>query len=88
MNTHQARAYGIFSSSENPDELAATVKGIILTAGSLIIFFAAAKGVTITNVQVTEWASSIGASVGTLWAAYGVIRRAVIWLITKFHTHS
>ncbi len=80
------KRFGAFSSSENPDQLASTVKGFILGISVIIIFAVQALfHITWTADNVADLATSIGTIVSSLWIAYGLIKKGVIWLIDKFH---
>lgn len=86
----QERKFGALSSSENPQALADTVKGVIITASSAIIFFAALKGITVTQAGVEAFAQQIGTTVsavtfavGTVWTTYGLLKKLVVKIFAR-----
>ena len=72
------RKFGVFSSSENPEQLALTVKGIIVSLASLIVLVAAGLGFPVSVEQVAVLAGSIGTAVGAIATLSGLIRKIVI----------
>lgn len=72
------KKYGALSSSQNPDEIANKVKGAILLASSVVIFFASkAFGLTLTAGDVTQLATEVGGVAGAVWMIYGVVLHLV-----------
>jgi hypothetical protein len=83
----ETRKYGSFSSSENPQELAKTVEGIIVGLSSIIIFIASLKGISVGQDQVLAFAQQAGVTVGAFGTAiggviflFGVIRKIIVKL--------
>lgn len=81
MNT--TKKFGSFSSSEDPQKLAATVTGAIIGCSSLIIFGLGRLGLPVSVEQVTTYAGVLGTAVGAIWTLYGLIRKAVIAFATR-----
>jgi len=78
----QNRRFGALSSSENPEQLGSTVKGIILGLSVFIIWGAQASfGIELTPENVQEMATDIGAIVSATWLAYGLVKKVVITMI-------
>src|SRR5688572_9052155 len=78
----QKQRFGAPSSSEDPQKLGGTVKGLIIGASVLIIWTAHQLGFEITSEEVTQLAIGIGAAISTnldpLWApqeARGALER-------------
>ena len=72
------KRFGALSSSENPEALAATIKGLILGFSSLIILLGGYFGVAIAQEQILEVASQIGVVAGGVWFLYGLIRKIIV----------
>lgn len=67
-------------SSQDPTEIANKVKGCILAASSLIIFFAAQLfHIQLGANDVITLASEIGTLAGAIWAIYGCVLHLVTW---------
>lgn len=88
MNTE--KRFGAFSSSEDPQKLADTVKGAIISISSVIIFIGAWKGITVDQAGIEAFAQQIGTTVsavtfavGTVWTTYGLIKKGVMKLVEK-----
>ncbi len=72
--------YGAITSSQNPDEIATRVKGVILALSSIIILVAgAAFHITLSANDVVSLASEAGAVAGAIVTLYG----AGMWLMAK-----
>lgn len=84
MNTTYKR-FGAFSSSENPDALADTVKGVILGASTLIILLAHLLGLNIGTAEITNFAIGAGSAASSLWIAYGLIKKGIVWILDTYH---
>lgn len=74
------KKFGALSSSADPSQLSATVSGLILTLGAVIIGVLGYFGVPFTDTQVGELASNAGMAAGALWALYGIIRKIILGL--------
>lgn len=74
---------GIFASSEDPQKLADTVKGILVGLSGLIILVAGYFDVPLTQAQVVEVAGQFGAAIGILWTLYGLIKKLFIKTVVK-----
>lgn len=75
------KKFGSWSSSQNPEELANRVKGIVVASSSIIIFIVARIfHVTWTPNDVLSLATEAGTVVGAIWTLYGV----GLAIITKF----
>lgn len=78
------KKYGALTSSSNPEELADTVKGLILSFSVVIIygvkyFF----NIDIGSGQVTEFAVVMGGAIGALWTLYGLLKKIVVAVSEK-----
>lgn len=72
------KKFGFFSSSEDPEKLGNTAKGLIIGCATLIIFGANQLGYDVTSEQVTEVAIQVGTVISTLWTLYGIIKKIVV----------
>ena len=80
IETNKPR-YGALSSSQNSEELANRVKGIVLALSSVLIWLGTEVfGVSLTAQDITGLATSLGGMAGGIWAIYGTI----LWLVAKF----
>ena len=77
------KRFGALSSSENPEKLAATVKGLILAFSSLIILLGGHFGIPIVQEQIVEFATQIGIVAGGVWFLFGLVRKLVVMLSNK-----
>ena len=67
------RKFGAITSSQNPDEIANTVKGVILAFSSIIILLASQFfHIQLTANDVLSLASEAGSVAGAIWLLYGV----------------
>lgn len=67
-------------SSQDPEQVANKVKGIILLSSSAIIFFAAQFfHLQLTAADIITLSTEIGGIAGTLWTIYGIILHIVTW---------
>ena len=78
------------TSSVDVNELALTVKGLILGASSGIIFLASLKGITIlpTDVQtfalnISTMVSGAGIVISSIATTYGLLRKVIVHPITN-----
>ena len=75
------RKFGALTSSQNPEELANRVKGIILGLSGLIIFLGSQFfGIELKPEDVMELATQLSVIAGAVWAIYG----AGLALVAKF----
>lgn len=88
MNTE--KRFGSFSSSEDPQKLADTVKGAIISISSILIFIGAYKGITVDQAGVEAFAQQIGTTVsavttaiGLVWTTYGLLKKGLMKLVEK-----
>lgn len=80
------KRFGAFSSSENPEQLGSTVKGFILGASILVIWFMQhVFHVSWTPENVNQLATEMGTLVTSMWIAYGILKKGSIWLIDKWY---
>lgn len=84
-----SRRFGAFSSSENPEQLAARVKAIIL-ASSTLITWAVARffNITLTPSDIMSLATDAGTLTASIWFVYGLLKQWTIWAIDKWHTRT
>lgn len=77
------RLYGALQSSQDPTEVANKVKGAILMASSVIIFFAAhVFNITLTGNDVITLATDLSGVAGAVWMIYGCILHLVTFIGT------
>lgn len=75
---------GILSSSENPQKLADTVKGLIIGSSALIIYIAHLFGVELITEQISEFAIVLSTSAASILTIYGLVKKIVIAITKKF----
>jgi hypothetical protein len=78
------RKFGALSSSEDPQKLADTVKGIIIGASTLIIFIAQQMGFEIASETITQMAVVLGAAISSVWTLYGIVKKIVIAVRARY----
>lgn len=67
------RKFGAITSSQNPEEIANSVKGFILALSSIIILLAGQFfHITLTANDIISLASEAGSVAGAVWLLYGV----------------
>ena len=77
------KKFGVLSSSQNPEQIANKVKGIVLLGSSIIIFLVGKFfGISLTPNEMTEIATALGAIAGAIWGVYGIILH-LIALVTE-----
>lgn len=75
---------GIIASSQNPEEVANTVKGIVLALSSIIILIAAnVFHFHMTASDVAGLATELGMAAGAMWTMYGLIMKIVVFFGKK-----
>jgi len=77
------RKFGAFSSSEDPEKLANTVKGAVLSFSAIILMIAQYFDIPLTDLDIVTFASQLGLAVGSLWAMYGVLLKVVAYFTKK-----
>ena len=75
--------YGKFSSSTNPEEVASTVRGFIVSIASIILMVAPLAGLSLTLEQITTVGGQLGLAAGAIWTLYGLIMKAVVYFTKK-----
>ena len=79
MGNETHRKYGALSSSSNPQEIANTVKGVIVALSSVIIFIAASVfNITLNASDVLGIAADIGIGAGAIWTIYGLLMKLIV----------
>jgi hypothetical protein len=68
----------LFNSSTDPEQLSATVSGLILSCSALIVFGAAHFSIVLGDAQVSALATEVGLAAGTLWTLFGIVRKIVM----------
>lgn len=87
MNTTY-RKFGVLSSSEDPQKLGDTVKGIILGLGSVLILSLHFVGIDVGSAEVSQFAVNAGLAVSSIWTAYGLIKKAIVWVQSAWANRS
>lgn len=79
MNT--TPKFGALTSSQNPEELATRVKGIVLAMSSILIFVAGQFfHVTLTANDILSLSTELGSIAGAIMTLYG----AGLWVVSYF----
>lgn len=74
------KKYGAFTSSQDPTQIANTVKGVVLACSSLIILFAQTFfHISLNADNVLMFATDSGVAVGAIWTLYGLAMKLVVW---------
>lgn len=77
------KKYGAFSSSTNPEEVANTVKGFIVSIASVILIVAPLAGVSVTLEQITTAGGQLGLAAGAIYTLYGIGMKAVVYFTKR-----
>lgn len=77
---------GILGSSVDSTKLASTITGTLIACASLIVLVAGHLGFPLTVEQVTTFAGELGTAVGAIIAVFGVCRKVLLAVHTKFAT--
>lgn len=73
------KKYGALTSSQNPEEIANTVKGIVLALSGVITLFATHfLGLSLSSTDVLTLATGLGTGAGAVWTCYGLIMKLVV----------
>ncbi len=81
------KKFGVFSASDDPEQLGSTVKAFILGLSVLIIYAAQLiLKIQLTPEDITTFATDLGALATLVWAGYGLVKKVVVWSILKWHT--
>lgn len=73
------KKYGALSSSQNPEELANTVKGLVLTFSGVITLLAMHFfNLQLSSADVLSLATGLGTGAGAVWTVYGLIMKLVV----------
>lgn len=73
------KKYGALTSSQNPEEIANTVRGIVLTFSGVITLLATHfLGLSLSSTDVLSLATGLGTGAGAVWTVYGLIMKAVV----------
>ena len=78
------KRFGALSSSEDPQKLADTVKGVIVGLSGLIIIGLHLIGIDIGSAQVSSFASEAAIAISSIWTGYGLIKKFIIWFQTAW----
>lgn len=70
-----AKTKKLFGSSANPEKLAMTWKGIILSLLPIIIMFAQRANVDVTETQLVELVEAVSAAISSLMIVFGLLRK-------------
>lgn len=69
------------SSSSDPTQISNTVRGAVLSASALIVFFAAKFfGLQLGAQDVVALATQVGALAGVVWFFYGLLLKGTVKL--------
>ncbi len=79
----ETQLISFLQSSQDPEQIANKVKGVILAASAVIIFLAAQLfHVSLTANDVISLATELGTVAGAIWTIYGCVLHLVTWLGT------
>lgn len=68
------------ASSTNPDEVANTVKGIVLALASVITIVGASFfHINLTATDIATLAGNLGLAAGAIWTLYGLVMKLVAY---------
>lgn len=71
-------------SSQDPSSVANTIKGLVLSAASLIIYFGVTfLHITLNATDVANLATNLGLVAGAIFTIYGIVMKAVMWFAKK-----
>lgn len=74
------KKFGSLTSSQDPNEIANKVKGIVLMSSSVAIFVAARFiGIALTADDMVSLATEVSGIAGAVWAIYGSILHLITW---------
>ncbi len=84
-NLHMKPTFkGLVASSQDPTEIANTVKGIVLALSSVIVFTVAQfMHITLSATDVMTLATDLGTAAGAVWTVYGLILKLVVFFGKK-----
>lgn len=74
------KKFGALSSSEDPQKLADTVKGLIISLSGVIILVLHVFDINIMAEQVSLFATELAFSIGSILTIYGLIKKFIIWI--------
>lgn len=83
-NMDTTKKFGTLTSVTNPEQLAASVTGFLISSASLIVLLAGHLGFSLTIEQVTTYAGALGTAVGVIWMTFGLLRKIVVAIQQKF----
>jgi alanine-alpha-ketoisovalerate/valine-pyruvate aminotransferase len=79
----QNKKFGAFSSSDDPQKLADTVKSFILALASVIIILGRQFGWEITQENIVLVAGQLGLAVSSIWFIFGLVKKVVVHFTQK-----
>lgn len=78
------KKYGALTSSQDPEQIANTVKGIVLALSGIITLFATHfLNITLTPTDVFGLATGLGTAAGAVWTVYGLLIKLVVAVSAK-----
>lgn len=78
------KRYGALSSSADPQKLSATVSGVILAIGTVLLAVAQGFGVPLLESDISTLATQLGGAASSLAIAYGTVRKIVLAVNNRF----
>lgn len=73
------KKYGALTSSQDPEQIANTVKGIVLTFSGIITLLAMHFfNLQLSSTDVLSLATGLGTGAGAVWTVYGLIMKAIV----------
>lgn len=74
------RKFGAITSSTDPNEVANTVKGLVVSFSAIIIIVAQQFfHLTLSSNDVLSLASELSLGAGAVWTIYGLIMKVLAW---------
>lgn len=73
------KKFGALTSSQDPEQIANTVKGIVLALSGIITFLATQYfHISLSSTDVLTLATGMGTAAGAVWTVYGLIMKLVV----------
>lgn len=77
------RKFGAITSSVDPEKIALTVSGLMISSASIIVIVLGHLGFPVSVEQVTNFAGALGTTIGFIVTVYGLIRKLLVKIATR-----